>query len=91
MTVSRTVLGKSEQKPSKIRIRPFRTFPASVSVKFGVTIPTVEYGSARCDVMLTMPCYKEEIVDVYHEVRNLCDHLIEKEAARLSGEEMDDG
>jgi hypothetical protein len=38
--------------------------------------------------MISCPCYKEELVDVYGQVRDLCDELIDKEAARLSGEDQ---
>ena len=90
MTVTRTVLGKQETTAERIKIRPFVTDPATVSVKFGATIPTVEYGSARVDIMMAVPCYVEEMVDVFYELRDLVDGLIDKEAGRLSGE-IDDG
>jgi hypothetical protein len=89
ITVTKTAVGGKEEKTEeKIRIRPFVTNPATVSVKFGATIPTVAYGGARVDVMISCPCYKEELVDVYGQVRDLCDELIDKEAARLSGEDQ---
>lgn len=88
LTVSRTVLKKTSQKVAKIKIRPFVTTPASVSVKYGATIPTVPYGNVKVDVMLTVPCYKEELLEVYEEVRATTDALMEKEAARF---EVGDG
>jgi hypothetical protein len=67
------------------------TDTATVSVKFGATIPTVEYGSARVDVMIAVPCYVEEIAPVYKQTRELADRLVDKEVARFQGEGQEDG
>jgi 3-polyprenyl-4-hydroxybenzoate decarboxylase len=85
ISVTRTILSKEDTQNNKIKIRPFATATASVSVKFGVTIPTQAYGSARVDVMITIPCYVEEVSDIYPKVRDLVDHLVDQEAGRLTG------
>lgn len=93
VVVSKTVLKqKQPDKVEKIKIRPFVTSTATVSVKMGLTIGLPNFGSARIDVMVSSPCYKEEIVDVYTEVRTMVDDLLDKEAEtmevkRLGGEE----
>lgn len=83
LSVSRTVLGdtnlKSKQKNERLKIRPFVTNPAHVSVKMGATIPTADYASVRLDIMLTVPCYVEEIVPVYKQTRQMVEDLIETE------------
>jgi hypothetical protein len=91
VTVSRTVLGQTTSSTEKIKVRPFVTTPAHVSCKFGATIPTGDYASVRVDVMVSSPCYVEEIREVFEEVRDLCDELVEKESARLTGEEQEEG
>jgi hypothetical protein len=78
-----------KQKVKKIKIRPFVTDTAHVSIKYGLTIPTVEYGGARVDVMISCPCYKEEIVDVFNMVQGLADRLIDIEADKIEPEEGD--
>jgi hypothetical protein len=88
--VSRTVLGKTKSQSKRIKIRPFVTSPATVSVKFGATIPTGDYASARVDVMISAPCYVEEVPDMYETVRDLCDRLVDREVGRLTGEDQDD-
>jgi len=88
--VSSTVIGNQKRRNKKIKVRPFITATANVSVKYGLTIPTQEYGSARVDVMLSMPCYKEELVETYEMVRQLCDKLIDREADRITGGEEED-
>jgi len=65
------------------------TTPATVSVKYGQTIPTQPYASVRVDVMVTMPCYKEEVLEVYEEVRAEVDRLMDVECERF--EVMRDG
>lgn len=84
ITVTTTVLGKQKQKVKKIKIRPFVTDTANVSVKYGMTIPTGDYASARVDVMISTPCYKEELIDEYKMVRKLADKLITIEVDKLT-------
>ena len=55
--VRRTVVGKETVENDRIRIRPFVTTPANVSVKGGATVNLGNYESARVDVMLSCPCY----------------------------------
>ena len=85
--VTRTLLGKQKTKNTKIAVRPFVTDVAMVSVKYGATIPTGDYQSARVDIMISVPCYVEEIVDVYKDTRSLVDKIIDKEVSRLTGED----
>lgn len=89
--VSSTVLGKEKQERKRIPVRPFVTHPATVSVKYGQTLPTVQYGSVRVDVMITCPCYKEEILDVYEMVRGEVDRLMDIEAERFGSLRDDKG
>lgn len=89
VAVSSTMLGQQKSRGKEIHVRPFVTDTANVSVKYGVTIPSGNYASARCDVMISCPCYVEEITDVYEMVRELVDQLIEKETKRFQGEQED--
>jgi len=75
---------KSRQK--KIKIRPFLTETATVSVKYGATIPTEPYANVRVDVMVTCPCYVEEVEDVWKQVRKMVDRMTDAEVARLTDE-----
>uniref|UniRef100_A0A6M3M145 Uncharacterized protein n=1 Tax=viral metagenome TaxID=1070528 RepID=A0A6M3M145_9ZZZZ len=84
LTVSRTVLKQTQPlKTKRMKIRPFVTQPAMVTVKYGVTVGLPNFGSARADIQLTVPCYKEEMLEVYKETREIVDKLIEKEAVRF--------
>ena len=86
VSVTKTVLGKPKERAKKIKIRPFVTDTATVAVKYGATINTGDYESTRIDVFLSCPCYKEEMVDVYNNLAEIADKLMEKEVAELKGE-----
>jgi len=87
ITVTTTVLNETKEKRKKIQIRPFVTNPASVSVKLGSTIPTGDYSSVRIDVMITAPCYIEEVPEMYKKVKKMVHALLNKEVDRLTEEE----
>jgi hypothetical protein len=77
--VRKTVFGKEEVSSERIRIRPFISVPASITVKAGVTINLGNYESGRVDVMLTMPCYPEEIDQIYVDVKDWVDSRVDHE------------
>ena len=77
--VRKTAFGKEEVSNERIRIRPFISQPASISVKAGVTINLGNYESGRVDVMLTMPCYPEEVDETYETVKQWVDARVDHE------------
>lgn len=84
-TVSKTiekvggeVLSK-EETDEVIGVHKFETPPARVGIALGLTINLGKYSSARIDVSLDMPCYKEEIDDTYLFVQKWCEDRIEAE------------
>ena len=81
--VRKTVFGKEEVSNERIRVRPFISAPATISVKAGVTINLGNYESGRVDVMLTMPCYPEEVDGIYEDVKNWVDGRIEHERREI--------
>lgn len=83
ISVSRTQLGQEKSSDEKIQIRPFVTDTATVSIKFGATIPTEQYANIRVDVMVAVPCYVEEIGEVYEQTRTLVDNRMQEELSRL--------
>ena len=81
--VRKTVFGKEEVSNDRIRIRPFISTPANISVKAGITINLGNYESARVDVMLSMPCYPEELDSVYEDVKKWVDGRVEHEKREI--------
>lgn len=77
--VRKTMFGKEEVSSERIRIRPFISQAASISVKAGVTINLGNYESGRVDVMLTMPCYPEEVDEIYETVKQWVDARVDHE------------
>lgn len=62
--------GKSPTAPEDtknevIEILRFLTEPAKVSVSMGLTLNLGNYESARIDVALVVPCYREEVDAAY--------------------------
>lgn len=89
VTVTRTYLGQKHETRKRIKIRPFATDTANVSVKFGATISVGgpnSYEFARIDVGISMPSYVEEVLDVYQEVRDTVEDLVDKEVAKVTNE-----
>ena len=81
--VTKTVLGNEETESGTMEIRPFETHPATVSVKGGATVNLGNYESARVDVLLTVPCYLEEVDDIYPKVKEWVDQKLATEYQEL--------
>ena len=64
-----------------IAVRGFAVEPAKIKVTLGATLNMGNYESARVDVGIEMPCYREEIEDSYVEIRGAC----EEKVAQLIG------
>jgi hypothetical protein len=71
----------------KIKVRPFVTDPARVEVEMGTWFPTGDMAGAKVTVRVSMPCYVEEMVPAFEQCRDLADELLDKECARISGDE----
>lgn len=60
----------------KLPVTRFVTTPAKVAVKYGVTLNMGNYESARVDVMVEVPCYKEDIDEVYQMIADYTEELV---------------
>jgi predicted RNA-binding protein YlqC (UPF0109 family) len=81
--VRKTAFGKEEVSNERVRIRPFVSNPANISVKAGITINLGNYESGRVDVMLSMPCYPEEVDTTYEDVKGWVDSRVEHEKTEI--------
>lgn len=83
VTVEVSRLGEvssSKEEAELIEVAPFVTNPAYVSFAVGLTKGTgVKYEFIRLDVRLSMPCYKEEVDQVYLQTKNWVDDRLTKE------------
>lgn len=89
LIVSKALPGLSKSEPietetrATLGVRTFVTAPAVLSVKGGCTVNLGNYESGRCDVMLSYPCYREEIEDVYPLVKEFVDSKLTEEYREL--------
>ena len=85
VSVTTTILGGQKSKEKRIRIRPFITDTAMMGVKLGATIPTGDYASARIDVSVFCPCYKEEAVEMLGKCYDMADAFLSKKVEMIKG------
>ena len=74
--VTKTLLGHTTNKTEKIVIRPFVTDTAHVGIKYTFRAP---YGAFGIDVSISSPCYKEEMSDVYKQVKKMASDIMAQE------------
>lgn len=90
LTVESTVILGPGEKPlnkrsqKKLKVRPFATEVAKVSIGAHATIPgPVSYSSIKTSVTLSVPCYLEEILDVYKDMDALVDKLMDRKVEQI--------
>ncbi len=71
--VRKTRLNQETTEEEYIAIRPFLTTPAQGELSAGRTINLGNYESAKVQVTITVPCYREEITSVLKVVEELCE------------------
>ena len=84
-TVTRTYgkIGAPETKDEQIEVRAFVTEPASVEIGYGLTLNIGNYESARVDVRLSVPCYREEMDDAFAFAKKWAEERVQKEVAEV--------
>lgn len=89
LEVSITQYDTQRTKKEKIKIRPFVSEPARVTVMFGALVkdPEDQYQNARFEYTISLPCYPEEWRDVHGKLRKeVLSKVIEQSEAFASGE-----
>jgi hypothetical protein len=79
--------GEAESDPTNetIEVTKFETEPAKVRVGFGLTINLGNYESARLDVSVEVPCYKEQVDDAYDKAKVWVEERVQQEVAEIKG------
>jgi len=77
--------GEAEADPTNetIEVTKFDTEPAKVRVGFGLTINLGNYESARLDVSVEVPCYKEQVDDAYAAAKGWVEERVQEEVAEI--------
>ena len=84
IVVSRTKFNQIDEERQSLEIRPFGTDPAHIVVKLGRTINLGNYESARVDVSIDIPCYVEEVKQVYSDVMEYAQGLLAEEVTKIT-------
>ena len=86
-TSSGELLAESESE-DKIDVGVFVTTPAQVSVQYRSTINLGDYNSAQVGVMVTVPCYTEELDNAYAFASAFAERKMAKEVSEITGESV---
>jgi hypothetical protein len=86
VVVSKTILGSTVGNEEKIEIRPFVTDTANITVSYGTTMNVGDHNFLRMEIRVSVPCYKEEIEDVYYQTREYVENLLSSEISKAKKE-----
>ena len=86
--VEQTVLSKKLiEKPKVIKVRPFITTPAHISVHAKRHIPLgPDVGNLTVAITISCPAYNEELLEVYKQVSNIVDKLMDAKITKIMSE-----
>lgn len=84
-TVARTYgkIGAPETKDETIEVKTFVTQPATVEIGYGLTLNIGNYESARVDVKVSVPCYREETDAAYEYAKTWAESRVKQEVAAV--------
>lgn len=77
------VEGEPEVKEETLEVREFVTTPAETGLALGLTLNLGGYETARVDVRLFVPCYREEVADAYAFADGFVKERIQKEVDEI--------
>ena len=84
LEITQTIVGKQTFEPKIIKIRPFVTTPARVSIHAKRHVPLgPNEGNITVAIDLSIPCYVDEIGSVYRQTSELVDKLMEKKLTNM--------
>lgn len=90
VTINRTQIGtikEDSEEREQIEVSRFATEPAYVGVAIGTTMNMGNYESLRMEVRITLPCYVEEIDEIYLKAKDWVDERLDKEIADIRGKQ----
>ena len=72
-----------EETVDTIDVHKFVTEPAKIEFKLGVTMNLGDFESARVDIGVSMPYYKEELREAYAYSRQIAESVIADEKTKI--------
>lgn len=79
LTVTTLYGGESRNRQERLKVRKFLSDPAYVRVNTGITKNMGNYESLRIDVSLSIPCYPEEVDQVFPTVADRVSLFLQEE------------
>lgn len=76
-------IGLPESKEEPLEVRSFVTPPAHIELGYGLTLNIGNYESARVDVKVSVPCYREEMDDAYEWARKWAEDRMKREVKEV--------
>lgn len=76
-------IGLPESKEEPLEVRTFVTPPAHIELGYGLTLNIGNYESARVDVKLNVPCYREEVDEAYEWARKWAEDRVRREVKEV--------
>lgn len=83
VTKSYGKIGATEDKQETIEVKTFVTTPATIEMGYGLTLNIGNYESARVDVKVSVPCYREEADAAYEWARTWAEERIKREVKEV--------
>jgi hypothetical protein len=85
LTVSKAYgkIATPEDSTETLEVRNFQTAPATVEIGYGLTLNIGNYESARVDVKVSVPCYREEVEDAYAFAKKWAEDKVKQEVADI--------
>lgn len=81
--VGKTPSSPMEVKNEELEVALFVTEPAKVSIGQGLTLNLGNFESARIDVSIAIPCYREEVDAAYSYAQNWVEARLEAEVLSI--------
>jgi len=78
-------LGDAVEDDEILMVHDFSVEPARVGVEFGITVNMGNFESAKLAVRVEIPCYVEEIEEVYQRASDFAEEKAKKELKSVRG------
>lgn len=90
LTVSRTILRRRDavdvlERGEDLEVREFVTETAKVTYEAGGTFNLGNYESVRVSVRVELPCYAEEVTEVYEEIKEYVGERLKENIKEVKG------
>lgn len=85
VSVQRTFgkIAAAEADEQTLEVKTFAVEPAAVELGYGLTLNIGNYESARVDVRVSVPCYREEVNEAYEWAKKWAEERVREEVTNV--------